>query len=112
MIMDFISKKVDRYRVILRTAQYDNFQHYLISLYDEAGRLFAQLLFTDFEDPKVVTRYGRVYFIYPKSDYAAAIDLLRNESPIYMVRDNQTTGGLRTRQEEVGEGERETEAGI
>ena len=51
---------------------------------------------------------GQVVLYYPVSHYANAIDLLRNEKPIYLYYTGSGSGfenGIKTMSEKVGEGE-------
>jgi hypothetical protein len=99
------SKLVSKYRVIVRSGAPTTYQEDLISLYDSRGGHIANLRFTDASAPGKTTR-PYTTMIYPRSAYLHAIDLLRNEKPVYFVEDNADEGGLRTSTgEAVGENE-------
>ena len=56
--------------------------------------------------PPGKTQGSYTTIVYPRSAYMHAVDLLRNESPVYFVEDNNDEGGLRTlTSEPVGESE-------
>ncbi|MCA9660505.1 MAG: hypothetical protein KC486_19345 [Myxococcales bacterium] len=100
------TKTVSKYRVIVRSGAPTRYQEDLISLYDGRGAHIANLRFTDASAPGKSTSGGYTTIIYPRSAYLHAIDLLRNESPVYFVEDNADEGGLRTSTgEPVGENE-------
>ncbi|MEZ4384073.1 MAG: hypothetical protein R3A79_22260 [Nannocystaceae bacterium] len=100
------SKMVSKYRVIVRSGAPTRYQEDLISLYDSRGAHVANLRFTDASAPGKSAAGGYTTVTYPRVAYLHAIDLLRNETPVYFVEDNADEGGLRTSAgEPVGEGE-------
>ncbi len=106
MSIPFIHTEIGKYRVIMRTSEDKRSQHVLVTLYSRSVRLIAQLLFTDAEPPKVVERHRHIYLIYPRDQYADAIDLLRNEKPVYLVTNPPTNSArIQTTHEDVGVGE-------
>jgi hypothetical protein len=100
------STQISKYRLIVRTglASTTNYHENLISLYDANNKHIANLKFTDKEPPgKVIAAYTTL--VYPRNQYLAAVDMLRNENPVYYVEDNAEEGDIRTGSAEgVGEG--------
>jgi hypothetical protein len=102
------STKVSKYRLIVRSglASNTNYHENLISLYDTNSKHVANLRFTDKEAPGKSGAGGYTTVIYPRNQYLAAVDMLRNESPVFFVEDNAEEGGIRSGTDEnVGEGE-------
>jgi hypothetical protein len=99
------TKQVSRYRLIVRSGSAQSYQHNLISLYDSHGAHIANLKFSDVDAPgKTTGNYTTI--TYPRNVYADAVDMLRNEKPVYFVEDNKIEGGLRTSTSEyTGESE-------
>ncbi len=96
--------QVSKYRLIVRSGGSTTYHENLISLYNSGGTIVANLRFTDALAPAKVNSGGYFTMIYPRSQYLAAVDMLRNESPVYFVDDNADEGGIRTGTDEaVGE---------
>lgn len=75
-----------------------------------AGKFIGQLIFkpNGAALPPDAQVGGQVNLYYHLDDYAHAIDLLRNESPMYLLFSGSGGGnenGIKTTQEAVGEGE-------
>jgi hypothetical protein len=99
--------QVSKYRLIVRSGPSATYQENLISLYGATGTHIANLRFTNGSAPGKSTSGGYTTIVYPRSEYLAAVDMLRNENPVYFVEDNAEEGGLRTGTgEAAGEGER------
>lgn len=97
--------QVSKYRLIVRSGAPTTYQENLISLYGSTGTHIANLRFTDTIAPGKSSAGGYTTIIYPRSQYLAAVDMLRNETPVYFVEDNADEGGIRTSTGEgVGEG--------
>jgi hypothetical protein len=71
-----------------------------------AGEFIGQLIFkpNGMPLPPDTNASGQVNLYYHLDDFQNAIDLLRNEKPIYMFF-NGTENGIKTMVEKVGEGE-------
>ena len=96
--------QVAKYRLIVRSGAPTNYQENLISLYNAGGGHIANLRFTDAVGPGKTATGGYTTIIYPRSEYVAAVDMLRNENPVYFVEDNADEGGIRTgTAENIGE---------
>ena len=100
------TQTIGSYRLIVRSGSTENYQHDLISLYGTKGQHIGNLQFSDHEPLGKNDDFGYMTMVYPRSAYLHAIDMLRNESPVYFVDDNAIEGGIRTSTgEAVGEGE-------
>lgn len=102
------STQVSKYRLIVRSGLPSNTDYHenIISLYDKNGKHIANLRFTDNDPPGKSGAGGYTTVIYPRNQYLCAVDMLRNESPVYFVEDNAEEGSIRTGTAEgVGEGE-------
>jgi hypothetical protein len=97
--------QVSKYRLIVRSGASTSYQESIISLYDAGGLHIGNLRFTDAVAPGKSALGGYTSMIYPRSQYLSAVDMLRNETPVYFVEDNADEGGIRTGTAEgVGEG--------
>ena len=100
------SQSISSYRLIVRSGSSTTYQEDLISLYNSKKAHIANLLFTDHEPLGKNTNAGYTTVVYPRNVYMHALDMLRNEKPVYFVEDNAIEGGIRTSTGElVGEGE-------
>jgi hypothetical protein len=100
------STQVSKYRLIVRSGAPSNTDYHenIISLYDANGKHIANLRFTNTDPPGKSGAGGYTTIIYPRNQYLAAVDMLRNEDPVYFVEDNAEEGGIRTSPvENVGE---------
>jgi hypothetical protein len=80
-----------------------------------AGAFIGQLIFkpNDAALPPDVSANGQINLYYHLDDFQNAIDLLRNEKPIYLFFNGSGAGnenGIKTMVEKVGEGEITPEA--
>jgi hypothetical protein len=73
-----------------------------------SGRYIGQLIFmpngTDL--PQDFVNQGTIWLHYHQEDFKNALDLLRNEKPMYLLfLGSGSENGIKTTQEQVGEGE-------
>jgi hypothetical protein len=100
------STQVSKYRLIVRSGAPANTDYHenIISLYDVNNKHIANLRFTNTDPPGKSGDGGYTTIIYPRDQYLCAVDMLRNENPVYFVEDNALEGGIRTgTSENVGE---------
>ena len=77
-------------------------------LYDTSDNFFANIAFSDDNENAPAPRIssGRYHIFYPRKDYMAVVDLLRNEKPVFLEwiehDDAPPSASLRTRAEPVG----------
>lgn len=95
--------QVSKYRLIIRSGSSVGDQEDIISMYDVAGTHLGNLHFSDSEPVGKNTTYGYTSIVFPRNLYMNAVDMLRNEKPVYF-EDNPSHGTLRTDvAENVGE---------
>lgn len=92
------STQISKYRLIVRSGAPSNTNYHenLISLYDANAKHIANLRFTDVIPPGKSGAGGYTTVIFPRNQYLAAVDMLRNENPVYFVEDNAEEGSIRT----------------
>lgn len=110
-------KQINRYRVALfnRIVRYrnDNDRRFWTTAQIQVTFEGGGFGFLIFYDPALTEANvdhlpdGVPLFFYPQQQYAAHLDLLRNEEPIFIQDDSArwTLGSLRTALEDIGEGE-------
>lgn len=97
--------KIDKYEVMYSANQFAP----RIWL-KNGGKYIGQLIFKPNGStlpPDAIAR-GQVNLYYHLDDFQNAIDLLRNESPLYLLYSGSGSGfenGIKTTQEPIGEGE-------
>jgi len=107
----FQTQEIETYRVayFFGEKRYDH--RAKIGLYDKNSKCLAYINF--WKDPDEVYAYdvsqgGFIHIHCPHTKYPEVIDLLRNESPIYLgYNDSEQTAWLSTTAEPVGEEESE-----
>jgi len=97
---------VDRYTCHLFSSRDDD--DVLVYLYDEKSNVLAELRFIEekhpLPPPSMVNGRRRLY--YRRAAFPEVLDLLRNESPIYLHPREDGSVSLSSAYEPVGEGER------
>lgn len=87
----------------MRSGASTTYQEDVISLYSLAGTHLGNLHFTDHEPVGKNVALGYTTIVFPRNLYMNAVDMLRNEKPVYF-EDNASEGTLRTDvAENVGE---------
>jgi hypothetical protein len=101
------SGKIDKYGLSLETPSvYTNYKR-VIHCYGSFGLAFLYFVPEELPLGENKKRDGQnVYDIYYRMrDWDAAVDILRNEKPVWFFFDNYNNGIIKTESEEVGEEE-------
>jgi len=97
---------IAKYSYYLAASRSDN--NAIVFLYDNGASLIAKVEFIPDTEPvpPAVETDGKYVLYYPRAALPEVIDLLRNESPVYVTWVDSANATLSTGYEPVGEGER------
>ena len=101
------STEVTGYKILIYGKEEDRDVGRIIHLHGEDGVVGVCAFYVSRQVPVSYKRGSRFYLTFPAEDYPHVVDLLRNESPIYVSFNERTARGyLSTKEEETGEGDR------